>query len=646
LESVLVTNHVLSGALIGATVQRPSAAFALGVASHFALDAVPHWGDWGSRRRFLRAAVPDGLAGLAAIGALTAVAPPEKRLAVLAGMAGAALPDLDKPSVLWFGRSPFPRVVDQFHGSIQREGQRLFGVEVVAAAVFGTAALALLRNRRRRCAIRQDALRDRALCAARQRSPRRLRPAPVTASLESMGVIASIDAASVSAEPGAETSCTVRVRNTGMVVDQVLLDVLGDARPWVTVEPAQLNMLPGSDALAQVMFRPPRSSAVAAGTLPFAVRAMSTEDPAGSTIEEGTVEVSPFSDLRAVLAPGSARGRRSARYRLIVENEGNTPAHVAITVSDPDLLLEFKVKPETLVAQPGTATYVRLRTSPKRRFMKGPDRPLPFQALLQADDCAPATVNGVMVHEQILPTWLMPAIATAAAVVAALAVLWFTVLKPEVHTMATQAVQAATQQLTSSAAKANKAAQDASTAARQASRAAQQAAGSSAGTTSHLKSGGGSAKTGAKTPAAKKPAAKTTATKTAGKTTTAKTTSTGSTPTTAPAPVSSMLQSSAPPSTTFSTVTFPVAADKTLSVSDIVLENPLGDTGLLQVRAGSTSLFVFGLANFRSIDYHFVQPLVFTHAAPLVLAVECQNPGTTACTDDLSFSGTLQSVSR
>jgi hypothetical protein len=436
-----------------------------------------------------------------------------------------------------------------------------------------------------------------------------------------MGVIASIDAASVTAEPGAETSCTVRVRNTGMVVDQVLLDILGDAKPWTTVEPAALNMLPGSDALAQITFRPPRSSAVAAGILPFAVRAMSSEDPAGSTIEEGTVEVGRFSDLRAVLAPGTARGRRAAKYRLIVANEGNTPSHAAVSVSDPDLLLDFKVKPATLVAEPGTATYVRLRTQPKKRFLKGQDRPLPFQALLQADDTAPATVNGVMVQEQILPSWLLPAIATAAVVVAALAVLWFTVLKPEVHTMATQAVNQATKQLTSSAKKASDAAQTASVAAQQASHAAQQAS-SSAGTTGVTKTNGNN--TGSGTTGTRKKSG----------------TATG------PVPVSEMLQSSAAPSTTFHTVTFAVPAKKTLSITDIVLENPLGDTGLLQIRQGGTSMFVFGLANFRSIDYHFVQPLVFTHSAPLVLAVECQNTGATSCADDLSFSGTMQSVSQ
>jgi hypothetical protein len=44
---MLVTNHVLSGAVIGAASRRrPAAAFAVGVLSHFALDAAPHWGAW------------------------------------------------------------------------------------------------------------------------------------------------------------------------------------------------------------------------------------------------------------------------------------------------------------------------------------------------------------------------------------------------------------------------------------------------------------------------------------------------------------------------------------------------------------------------------------------------------------------------
>ena len=145
---MLVTNHVLSGALIGGTVRRPLPAFTLGVVSHFALDAVPHWGKFSSGPAVpLRVAVPDGLTGLAVIGAFAAIAPRDRRLSVLAGMAGAALPDIEKPSRLFFNRSPFPRAVDAFHAAIQDEAPDRAHYELAAAAVLALGALAVLRAR-------------------------------------------------------------------------------------------------------------------------------------------------------------------------------------------------------------------------------------------------------------------------------------------------------------------------------------------------------------------------------------------------------------------------------------------------------------------------------------------------------------------
>jgi hypothetical protein len=146
---MLVTNHVLSGALIGAVTRRPVTAFALGAAAHFALDAVPHWGDWRSRRQFLKVAAADGLCGLAVMAALAAVAPPESRAAMVAGMAGAALPDLDKPSGVFFGCSPLPRAMDDFHARIQDESRSRWWVEAAAAAGLTAATLGLLSARAR-----------------------------------------------------------------------------------------------------------------------------------------------------------------------------------------------------------------------------------------------------------------------------------------------------------------------------------------------------------------------------------------------------------------------------------------------------------------------------------------------------------------
>ena len=149
---MLITNHVLSGALVGAVTRRPAVAFAAGIASHFALDAVPHWGDWGDDTSlFMRVAVRDGLSGLAVMGALAAASPPATRVAVVAGMAGAALPDLDKPSRMFFGRSPFPRAIDRFHSAIQDEARDRFPVEVAAGAAFAAAiTIAVLLARAKR----------------------------------------------------------------------------------------------------------------------------------------------------------------------------------------------------------------------------------------------------------------------------------------------------------------------------------------------------------------------------------------------------------------------------------------------------------------------------------------------------------------
>lgn len=143
---MLLTNHVLSGALIGAVARRPATAFTAGVVSHFVLDAAPHWGDWRSHRQFLRVATADGLASLAVAAAITAAAPPDRRLAVLAGLTGAALPDADKPTREWFGWSPWPRAVNQFHGRIQHEAFHRAPFEFLAAAALAAVTLIVLRS--------------------------------------------------------------------------------------------------------------------------------------------------------------------------------------------------------------------------------------------------------------------------------------------------------------------------------------------------------------------------------------------------------------------------------------------------------------------------------------------------------------------
>jgi hypothetical protein len=150
---MFVTNHVLSGVLIGQAMKgRPVAAFVAGVASHLALDAVPHWGcDLRATEgmdQFLRIARRDGVLGLGAIAAVTLAVDRETRSATLAAMAGAAFLDLDKPIEHFFGVRAFPEVVMNLHKAVQNESPDGMAKEVGYGVLFAVAdAIAIAINR-------------------------------------------------------------------------------------------------------------------------------------------------------------------------------------------------------------------------------------------------------------------------------------------------------------------------------------------------------------------------------------------------------------------------------------------------------------------------------------------------------------------
>lgn len=142
---MLATTHVLTGALIGRRVRSPAAAAVLGIASHLALDALPHWGvdvsAPGGRRAFLLVATVDGVA-LTAAGAWVFRrfgAGPE-----LAGAAGALLLDMDKPAAEVGVRQLWPDRLHHLHMGIQTgERPHRWPIDLaVAAAAAGVLSAA------------------------------------------------------------------------------------------------------------------------------------------------------------------------------------------------------------------------------------------------------------------------------------------------------------------------------------------------------------------------------------------------------------------------------------------------------------------------------------------------------------------------
>lgn len=113
-------NHVLTGVAIGAAIQEPILVIPLALASHFALDMLPHFGNhpvykWG-HRHFWKILAVDSLLSIGAIVAAIIVAPSLAWPIILGGIF-AALPDF-----LWvdfFGRGNRNHWFHKFHKKIQ-----------------------------------------------------------------------------------------------------------------------------------------------------------------------------------------------------------------------------------------------------------------------------------------------------------------------------------------------------------------------------------------------------------------------------------------------------------------------------------------------------------------------------------------------
>jgi hypothetical protein len=410
-----------------------------------------------------------------------------------------------------------------------------------------------------------------------------------------MGALVTLASKALEVVPGSVVSCTVTVKNTGTVVDQFTVDVLGDPGAFASAEPPTLSLFPGAEGSAVVSFAPPRSSSTPAGALPFGIRARSQEDPAGSAVEEGVLSVGSFSDTFAELVPRSSRGSRGATHELAVDNRGNARLNASVTALDPDQLLGFDVEPPGLVVEPGTAGFAKVRVTPAKRFWRGQPKTRPFKVAVAGDDGRPIVLDGSMLQEAILPRWLVPVLLALLGLLVLAVLLWALVLQPAIKSASTQALA------------------DAGFTPKPSPSAGASAAPSSA-------AGGGSPSPAASAGAGASPSPAASAG--------------------APGPTSGPVgngvpkdgrlaaDGSNPPSATF---------DSTFYMTDLVFANANGRAGTLQLLRDGFVLISLRLENFRDLDFHYVTPIVIQKGQKLNFTASCTSSG--ACDPSVYFSG-------
>lgn len=432
-----------------------------------------------------------------------------------------------------------------------------------------------------------------------------------------MGATATLSTTRMAVEPGQDVTCSVAVRNAGAVVDQFVIDVVGDTSRWAVVESESVNLMPQEFGEVTIRFAPPRSPDVPAGPMAFAIRIVSHEDPRGTAVEEGVLDIAPFTEVSAEMVPAKAEGSTRANYEVVVDNLGNHPVNVTLQPIDPEDDLEFRLERTELQLQPGTAAFVRMQARPKKRFLRGQPQRRPFRVHVQTVDHEPAVAEGAMIQRQLLPKWLLPALLGLLALIGLLITLWFTLLRPSVYSAARDAVAQKTTDLNQVAQQAKSDAGKAKSDAKQAQQKSNMAMRATGQDPNAVKPG---------SPDGTPPSIE----------------SSEGQPTDFRIPADAKAQ---PDVTQFTEFPYtPPDEKKTVVVTDLILQNPRGDAGTLRIlrdKDGTKSVLLeVGLNNFRDLDQHWLQPWVFGPGEKIVLAVSCQNPENQGnCTPAVSFSG-------
>ena len=233
------------------------------------------------------------------------------------------------------------------------------------------------------------------------------------------------------------------MRNTGSVVDQFTFEAIGEGADWITVAPAELSLFPAAEETVVVSIDAPRASTARQGPTPFAIRVVSREDPTGSVVEEGVLDVAAFDDRRLELLPHTVveqpAGPPSARRRQ-PRQRADPPGVRGI---DPEDQLRFQIDPSVLAVEPGAAGFTTVKVRPKNRFWRGQPKRLPFQIVAAEDGHDPVTADGALLQQPLLPRWFWKAVLAALLLLLLLFILWKTLLEPSIESTARDSAEEA-----------------------------------------------------------------------------------------------------------------------------------------------------------------------------------------------------------
>jgi hypothetical protein len=134
------------------------------------------------------------------------------------------------------------------------------------------------------------------------------------------------------------------------------------------------------------------------------------------------------------------RARRTAVYEMMLENQGNTQASCRLHLLDPTGRVDGDFDPPAAGVEPGASSLIRLKVHANRLQWERRSRTVQFTIDADQPGCPTASAPVTFVQASMIPERLFGRLLALAAVIAALAGVWFGIVKPAVRDAADDAV--------------------------------------------------------------------------------------------------------------------------------------------------------------------------------------------------------------
>jgi hypothetical protein len=244
----------------------------------------------------------------------------------------------------------------------------------------------------------------------------------------------------MSIAPGETVRLPLTVHNLGDETASYTIVPAGLTASWTKIAPGNLTLFGGSQDVVDVTVAPPALPSTTAGSTSITIRVIPLGDSDDAVVAETTLTVEPFDDCRIVALQPIQRTRRRATYEFMVENHGNTVASCRLHLVDPSERIDGDFDPPAVGVGPGSATLVRLKARAGRGGFRRATRTLDFEVEAGRQGFAPVTAPMALVQSPTIPGAMLARTAGILALIGAVVLAWFAVVKPTIEDAAAEEV--------------------------------------------------------------------------------------------------------------------------------------------------------------------------------------------------------------